>query len=115
YSYAQNLHLGVIFGMFRSVPMLRARGDNAGAEEAKRTTLTFVLMVSGCATVALAVAILATPDVANRRYMFETGVLTFATLLKLHYVAVYKAESRFRDLSVSAAVGSVVSLVTVGL
>jgi O-antigen/teichoic acid export membrane protein len=113
--YGQNLHMGAVYGMFRSVPMLTAQGNRPGAEAVKRTTFTFVIAMSLLGSVGLLVVLLNAPDAAHRRHFLLTGLLTFITLLKTYYVTVFKAESRFRDLSISAGIGSVTSVLTVGL
>ncbi len=115
YSYAQNMHLGVLFGMFRSVPMLRARGDDKGADDAKATAFTFITIASVLAALALAAVATIIHDGTRRRYALETGLLTILTVYRSYYVSVYKAESRFATLSVSAALGSIVSVATVAL
>ena len=115
FGYAVNLHLGSCDGMLRAVPMLRARGDIAGAEAAKQTTLTFVVLMTLVGSLGLGAFAAFTSDAVHRRYFVLTGVLTAVTLLKGYYTSVFKGESRFRELSVSAALGSVTSILTVGL
>jgi O-antigen/teichoic acid export membrane protein len=116
FGYAQNLHLGVLFGMFRDIPMLKARGDNEGAELAKITSWTFVNLMSALGWIALVIFIFGSrPSHDSLRYYVLTGLLTFVSLLKAYYICVFKSDSRFRDLSISAAIGSVTSIVTVAL
>jgi O-antigen/teichoic acid export membrane protein len=115
FGYAQNLHLGVVFGMFRSVPMSKAKGDTAGAERSKRTAWTFMNLMSALGWIALLLFTFRVSSRDARKDYLLTGLLTSITLLKSYYVTVFKAESRFRELSVSAAIGSVTSILTVAL
>jgi O-antigen/teichoic acid export membrane protein len=101
--------------MFRDVPMRRARGDFEGAERSKSTSLTFILLVSAIAATVGALCVVTVVEPSRRPQYAELGVLSFLTLVKSHYVTVFKAESRFRQLSISAATGSVVSVATVAL
>jgi len=114
-SYGQNLHLGLLFGMFRNVPLQRAAGDSAGAEAIKRASLGFLLLMSGAAGLVLALTVALLGDPNRKRYIVATGVLTIVTLLKSYYVTLYKGDSRFRELSVSSALGSIVSVATLAL
>jgi O-antigen/teichoic acid export membrane protein len=115
YGYAQNLHLGTAFGMFRSVPLLRARGDIAGAAQSKQTTWTFILIMSAIGTaVAIPLVLLAQTQEKRRSYGL-TLLLTLISMVRIYYVSVFKAESRFRDLSISAAFGSFTSIATVAM
>jgi O-antigen/teichoic acid export membrane protein len=113
FSYAQNLHLGVAYGMLRGVPLLRARGDEDGAERAKQTTWTFMLIMGGVGSLGLALFLVVSERRQERGYYLLTGVLALLTLLKSYYVCAFKGESRFRELSISAALGSATSLATV--
>jgi O-antigen/teichoic acid export membrane protein len=114
-SYGQNLHFGVLFGMFRNVPLLRARGDEQGALRVKQSSLGFVLAASALAAVALVVALAVEHDAQRRRYLALTGALTLVTIIKSYYVTLYKGDNRFRELGISSAVGSTVSIATLVL
>jgi O-antigen/teichoic acid export membrane protein len=114
FGYAQNLHLGVLFGMLRSVPMLGAAGDTQGAESAKRTSLGFTALMTALGWLGLAGFVLAL-EPHQRRYYLLIGVLTTTTLAKSYLVTLFKAESRFRELSVSLAIGGATSIATVTL
>ncbi len=115
FGYAQNLHFGTLYGMFRMVPMLRGRGDVAGAEAAKRTTAGFVVVLTSVAWVVLGGYALLSRDAGHTRYYVLTGVLTTATLLRSYYGTLFKAESRFRDVSISATIGGATSILSIAL
>lgn len=114
-SYSGNLHLGSIYGAFRSVPMLLAKGDEDGATREKSTTFTFVLCMAvvGGLT-ALFVGARVAPS-AERRHLVLVALLIVANLVRMYWIATAKAESRFKELSAAWVAGSVVTTASLAL
>lgn len=114
-AYGANLHLGAVFGMFRSVPMLRAGGELERAAEVERSTFTFMLATSTLGSLAFWSARWVLDASAATPYLAECAVLLFVNVMKSYFVARVKADSEFKALSVSSALGSVVSVATLAL
>ena len=112
--YGANLHFGVLFGMFRNVPVARARGDDDGADKVIRTSFTFVLggtLLGALVTVPVAVRFAQ----SSGRVALATALLLAVTLLRSYYATLFKAEGRFAELGAVGAIGGVVSVITLPL
>lgn len=107
-NYAMNVHLGVLFGMARSVPLLRAASDDAGADEEKRVGFSFLVTVTSLVVVAAILRNVTIQDVEARRFGWETLALAIVMLLKSYFVTTMKAEKKFGALSRSMLVGALV-------
>jgi O-antigen/teichoic acid export membrane protein len=113
--YAGNVHLGSLYGMFRSVPMLRARGEHGEAEREKETAFSFVALMAIVGALGLALVQPLFVRGVDRTHLALTIALLAANLLRMYCVSLFRAESRFAELSVSSAVGAGVGLGGVGL
>jgi O-antigen/teichoic acid export membrane protein len=111
--YGNNLHLGVIFGMHRDVPLLRGRQDTHGVTEAKETAFAFVLLTGCLGMVACMVASVMVSRPLERQILLAIGVVLLVNQLRSYYVTLLKAENRFREASVGSALGSVAALTSV--
>ncbi len=105
-NYAGNLHLGSLYGMFRSVPMLRARGDDAAAEEEKRNAFAFVLIMIGVGALGILAIAPRLSRASSMHHVLLTVVLLAVNLLRAYWTSILKAESRFKELSVGLALGA---------
>ena len=108
--YAGNLHLGSLYGMFRSVPIKRARGEHADAEREKGTAFTFVLVMTVIGALALLVLAPRIASPTSPRQVGLTMALLATNLLRMYFVTLVKSESRFKELSTSTGVGAVATL-----
>jgi O-antigen/teichoic acid export membrane protein len=112
--YGANLHMGVLFGMFRNVPLLRSRGDADAALSAVRTSWTFVLgasLLGGLGTVPLALSFAQ----ASPRLAVETAVVLAVSLVRAFYSTLYKGDNRFPELGAASALGGAVSVISLPL
>lgn len=108
--YAGNLHFGSLYGMFRSVPMLRAREDHAGAEREKSTAFTFVLTMTFVGAAALLFLAPRIAEPTSPRQVALTMALLAANLLRMYFTTLMKSESRFKELSTATGLGAVATL-----
>lgn len=114
--YTGNLHFGVIFGMFRNVPMMRAAGNEDGAKEELRTSFWFVIASGSVMTIAWFLAAPHYGEGWGRMFLAIGAALAFSNLLRNWTTSAFKAERRFAELSIASGVGSLVSLIsTVGI
>jgi O-antigen/teichoic acid export membrane protein len=114
-SYGSNLHLGALFGMSRSVPMLAARGEHSAVNREKGTSLTFVTLVAFASVPVLYAIGRKMFPVALPRHLIGTAALVVMSLLRGYYVSEFKSESRFADLSLSSGVQAVVTMASIPL
>ncbi len=108
-SYAGNLHLGSLYGVYRSVPMMRARGDDEDAEREKNTAFAFLLLMTVVGTLGLFLLAPVVSTGTTTRHVLLTMALLVATLLRMYWSTVLRAESRFKELSVAWVLGSAVA------
>ncbi len=110
--YVANFHFGVVFGMFRSVPLFLATERPDLAREELRTSRTFVTAVGAFL---LLVGIVFGRFLAAGRWsdLMLASALAFTTLLRTWYTTAFKAEKRFNELSYAGMVGALVGLVCV--
>jgi O-antigen/teichoic acid export membrane protein len=110
-SYGANLHLGALFGAYRSIPMLQARGEPAAAYEEKRTSFTFVLVVSFVAAIPLYVVTKVVCRSASTKDAVAVVALVGLTLFRGYFNTIFKAQSRFKELAAAMAWGGAASIV----
>ena len=89
--YAGNLHLGSLYGMFRSVPIKRARGEHADAEREKGTAFTFVLVMTVIGALALLVLAPRIASPTSPRQVGLTMSLLATNLLPMYFVTLLKS------------------------
>ena len=111
--YLANLHLGTAFGMFRSVPLLLGRGESQAASEELRTAWTFIMgMAIAVCALGLPLGKHVLPE-ASTSAVALSNLFAFFTIAKTFYVSAFKAERRFRELSIANAMSSFAGLLAV--
>lgn len=110
-NYAGNLHLGSVYGAFRSVPLLRARGEVDAAEREKQTSFTFVLVMAAVGAAGIALLAPRLSRATSMRHVVLVMALLAANLLRMYFIAIVKAESRFKELSSAWVIGAIVTCV----
>ncbi|MSP59294.1 MAG: lipopolysaccharide biosynthesis protein [Myxococcales bacterium] len=113
--YGAHLHLGVVFGMHRNVPLLRGQGDLAGADRAARTSFSFVLGMALLASACTAFAGAIWPRPSERGILFAIAAVLFVNLMRGHLQTAFKTENRFRELSTTSFIGAGVTVATLPL
>ncbi|AKV01141.1 hypothetical protein AKJ09_07804 [Labilithrix luteola] len=109
-NYGTNAHLGSLFGAYRSVPLLRAKGESADALREKETAFGVILVASVAAVVALGVLAPIVTGVNAIVTLALASVYLVVNLLRSYFVTMTKADSRFKELSVGYALGGIVTL-----
>lgn len=109
-SYAGNLHLGTLYGAFRSVPMLLARGDEKGARRERETSFAVVSIMAAVGLVSFVVLAPRVSTSATRLQVGLTGTLLVANLYRMYWATLARAESRFTELSVAWGFGACVTV-----
>lgn len=109
-SYAGNLHLGALYGAYRSVPMMLARGDERGARRERETAFAFVSLMAAVGLVGFVVLAPRVSTSASALQVGLTATLLVANLYRMYWATLARAESRFADLSVAWGLGACVTL-----
>ncbi len=114
-SYGGSLHLGALLGLFRSVPMLRAKNDSAAARLEEQTSFAFVCGVSALSAAPLWwITHRVCPNAAPRQVAGVVALVVIG-LFRAYFNTVIKAYSRFKDLAVGLAWGSAAAVLTLPL
>lgn len=114
-SYGSLIPIGSILGAFRSIPLLRGKGDDEGAAKEEQTCFTFTLAVTLLgAPLVYAVAALAYPT-ATTRQVLGTAVLVVLTIGRGYTNSIYKAKTRFKELSAGLILGAVAAFLALPL
>lgn len=108
--YGSQAHAGVLFGLYRNVPILRACGDVEAAQREKRSSLGFTLLAFVLATPIMLVVGRRLIQSARLYQLLAVVALVGLSLWRSFLVTVFRAESRFFELSVQSALGALVSL-----
>jgi O-antigen/teichoic acid export membrane protein len=109
-SYGANLHLGSVFGVFRSVPLLRAQGKTEEAMAEERTSFSFTALMALLGIAPLYFITARACPAASTRHVVGTVGLVSLQLVRSYYNAIFKAENRFAELAKAMAWGGIVSL-----
>ncbi|MDP3277832.1 MAG: hypothetical protein Q8Q09_21795 [Deltaproteobacteria bacterium] len=109
FSYGVNLHLGSIFGAFRSIPMLRGKGDFEASKREEETTFAFVCVISMVAFPVLFVATRLTCPTASVTQAVGAAATVVIMLFRGYYNALFKALSLFKEVARSMVWGATVS------
>lgn len=108
-NYGGNLHLGSLYGIYRSIPMLRAKGDFEAAEREKRTAFAFILLMTLVAAVGIVALTPRLVQATPLRHVLLTVALLVANLLRMYFSMILRAESRFKELSAAWVIGFVIT------
>lgn len=109
-TYGANLHLGSVFGMFRSVPLLRAQGNLEGAKDEESTGLAFAIVLSLVSVLPLFVVTGRVCPAASTRQVVMTTGLVIVGLFRSYLNALFKAEQRFAELARAMSWGAAAAL-----
>lgn len=111
--YGSNVHLGVLNGMNRNVPLFKGREDHTKVARIRAASLGFLLLSSGLAALSLAGWAFFRSDLSLKQVLLHLIPLFYVTQLYLWIQLYLKSDTRFKAVSNQNALYSLILPLTV--